>query len=275
MARVGTTKFNLGQHEQGDNPGGGSQDETTYASNTGLNGNWAKIEKALSQHKTDGTHEDDVIDGRNIKASMADGSSIEASTGTGVKSFRVKALGIVTAMLADISVTLSKLAASSVDNSKLVSTAGSEAVNTNVMRDNCITLPKIPANILTAAKEAHDNNSRKVVFAFVLKSIATSTFGWYGDQQLTANFGIGMPQAGFITKMVVKDSTGVGPIVYANYATSGGTHFNQGDRIGVMVDASTLIAPTINGVTQSGTMFIGAAGRTLNIFVTLEIEFDD
>lgn len=154
MARVGTTKFNLGMSEQGDNPGAGSQDQTTYASNTGLNGNWAKIEQALVQHKVDGTHEDDVIDGRSIKASMADGTSIAASAGTGVKTFGVKLLGIITGMVADLAITLPKLAAACVDNSKMLATVGSEAVNTNVMRDGCATGPKIAALAIDVTKFA-------------------------------------------------------------------------------------------------------------------------
>lgn len=275
MARVGTTKFNLGQYEQGENPGPGSQDQSTYASNTGLNGNWAKIEMALTQHKTDGTHEDDIIDGRQMKASAADGASLEFSAGTGVKTLRVKALGIVTSMIADLSITLGKLAAACVDNSKLVSTSGSEAVNTNVMRDGCVTAVKIGTNVITALREAHDNNSRKMIIPFLFKATGVGAFAYFGDQQLSTTLGVPMPRGGSITRLVTVDNSAFGAAISSlAYSSSGGTHFNAGDKLAAKVQSASLMEPTING-TPNSSIFNDGFGGTLNIFVTMEVEFDD
>lgn len=155
MARVGTTKFNFGMHEQGDNPGAGSQDESTYASNTGLNGDRAKLEKALQQHKTDGTHEDDVIDGRNLKNTALDGATLEFSASTGVKVGRIKALGVGTAQVADGAITLAKHAADSVDNTILKDDASvdiNRAVTTNHLRDGLVTNPKIGPAAVDSSK---------------------------------------------------------------------------------------------------------------------------
>lgn len=89
MARIGTPLLNLGCWLDGENPGAGSQ----TVDNTGLNGNWIKLDTAVGmEHNPDGTHKPDKIDGPSLKTTVADGSSLEA-TGTPRK-LQVKALGI-------------------------------------------------------------------------------------------------------------------------------------------------------------------------------------
>lgn len=92
MARVGTPNWGLGTWLQGENPGAGSQ----TVDNTGLNGNWIKLDKIGVEHYPDGTHIEDIIDKDNLKTSVCDGASTEKDATVGI---RVKALGILSSML--------------------------------------------------------------------------------------------------------------------------------------------------------------------------------
>jgi hypothetical protein len=89
MARVGTPLLNLGCWLDGENPGAGSQ----TVDNTGLNGNWIKLDTATGVgHNSDGSHKADSIDGPSLKTSAFDGSSLEL-VGSPRKG-QVKPLGI-------------------------------------------------------------------------------------------------------------------------------------------------------------------------------------
>lgn len=101
MARVGTPNLNLGTFVDGENPGAGDQ----VTDNTGLNGNWIKIDTAIgAEHNTNGTHKDDKIAGSSLKAAIADGSTLEFSAPTGAKVIRVKDAGITAAKMVNAGV---------------------------------------------------------------------------------------------------------------------------------------------------------------------------
>jgi len=143
MARVATTKFDLGMWTDGENPGAGSQ----QVDNTGLNGNWQKLATAVKDHKTTGVHEDDVIDGPMLKTTSADGSTIELA-GSPLK-YRIKALGITTA----------ELALDSADSTIVkddASVDANRAITTNHVRDAAITLVKLNADVpITNGYQVH------------------------------------------------------------------------------------------------------------------------
>lgn len=107
MARVTTPLLALGMWGLKENPGAGTQDNTTIG--TGLNDNWKIIDKALgTEHNTDGTHKDDKIGGNNIKNTIVDGSTLEATATTGSKQFRVKDQGITLAKISKTGATTGK-----------------------------------------------------------------------------------------------------------------------------------------------------------------------
>ncbi len=99
MARVGSgDSFDIATWAEKENPGSGSQDFTVFT-DTGLNGNWKRIWRAIKTIlKADGTMNDSVIDYNHLKTTVADSSSIEVG-GTPAQ-LRVKAGGITGAMLA-------------------------------------------------------------------------------------------------------------------------------------------------------------------------------
>lgn len=81
MAYVVTPRLGLGTWPDGENPGAGSQ---TVIS-AGLNGNWLILDEAVGlQHNANGTHKTDIIDGPNLKTTVADGVMI-ALTGSPLK----------------------------------------------------------------------------------------------------------------------------------------------------------------------------------------------
>lgn len=268
MARISTGSLDLGTWAEGEAPGAGSQTED----NPGLNGNWIKIQRQVGTgHNADGTHKNDIIDGPNLRTSVADGASLEL-TGSPLK-LRVKALGITTAMIADDAVTAAKLADdASVDANR--------AVTTNHIRDAAVTAAKIATDAVTTAKIAganvtapkisHDNNRTK--FIYTLSWTAVGGYGWSNTVQTSATLGIPMTRAGAITKVAFCSSAGVITSASAPYATSGIKHFNANDRISAnqVTPADSFLFVRINGV-DTGFGLTGSGAGILSI----EVEFDD
>lgn len=132
MSRVATSNLGLGTWAQGENPGSGSQ----TVDNTGLNGNFIKIDTAVgTAHNANGSHKTGVIDktmlatnvcdgatilkdgtvglkvpndgltGAQLANTTVDGTTLEATSATGAKQFRVKDGGITAAKLAPGAIT--------------------------------------------------------------------------------------------------------------------------------------------------------------------------
>lgn len=174
MARKGTTNLNLGTWTDKENPGAGSQD----VDNTALNGNWLKIDSALgAAHNADGAHKNAVIDGANLKSTVADGSSLVQDGGT--KKLKVNAGGIATSHLADSAVTSAKIANGAVATAKLA--AG--AVTSNELADSAVATAKIQDGAVTAVKIADGT-----ITAAKLATGATAGSGYvvFGDTRVAA-----------------------------------------------------------------------------------------
>ncbi len=138
MSLVLTSNLSLGTWADGENPGAGSQ----TVNNSGLNGNWLKLDTAVgTEHNTDGTHKDDKIAGSSIKAAFADGSTLEMSASTGSKAIRVK----------DDGVTGAKLNSNVVDNTTLEVSASS-GTKTIRIKDGGVATAKIADAAVTTAK---------------------------------------------------------------------------------------------------------------------------
>lgn len=125
MARVGTPNLNIGMWLDGENPGAGSQ----AGDSTGLNGNSWKLDIAVgTEHNANGTHKTNIIDGAQLKTTVADGSTI-VHTGAPLK------LGVKDDGLDGI-----KLKASVVDDDSLEVSA---ATGTKVLRIKKVKAGKI------------------------------------------------------------------------------------------------------------------------------------
>jgi len=145
MARVGTPLGNLGTWIDEENPGAGSQ----VQDNTGLNGNWLKIDLGLfTQHNADGTHKSDIIDGINIKNTAVDGATLETSATSGAKTLRIKDLGVTTAKINAAAVTTAKIASAAITNALMAV----DAIDTNKIVDNAVASTKLNTNAVTTVK---------------------------------------------------------------------------------------------------------------------------
>ena len=267
FTRVGSgDSFDVGTWESGDNPGAGSQDFTVFT-DTGLNGNFKRIWRAIKNLlNSDGTIQNDKLTGANlIPATTADGSTIEFNNATGAKTLRIKDLGVTTAKINAAAVGTAQLATDSVDNTILkddASVDANRAVTTNHIRDASV----------TAAKQAHDITSRKILLVFAQKVLSSSTYGWVGDVQFTANLGVRMPRPGSITFMMGKGSAGAEAA--ATSATFGTWTFAINDYVGIEYTAAgTNIAVTKNGSFTG--LQIAVSGFTAPVLVTIDIEFDN
>jgi len=146
MPRVTTTNIALGTFLDGENPGAGSQ--TVLAGNTGLNANWLILDQAVgTEHLANGVHKSNVIDGPNLKTTVADGSTLELS-GSPLK-LRVKALGITSAQLGAGSVIAGKIGVGAINASNLFA-AG--IVDASALGLNSVTTAKIAVDAVTTAR---------------------------------------------------------------------------------------------------------------------------
>lgn len=161
MALVLTTNLSLGTWTDGENPGAGSQ----TVDNTGLNGNWLKLDAAVgTEHNANGTHKDDKIAGASIKAAFADGSTLEMSAATSTKTIRVK----------DDGVTGAKLNANVVDDSTLEVSAAT-GTKTLRIKDSGVTQAKMAVKEYAAMLEQASTDAPS---ATVLSNTLGGTVVW-------------------------------------------------------------------------------------------------
>lgn len=273
MARVGTPNLNLGTWLDGENPGAGDQ----ATDNTGLNGNWIKLDLAVgTEHNSNGTHKDDKITGANLKNTIVDGATLEASAASGAKVFRVKDLGVTTDKINDLAVTTGKIADDAVDAVKLKDDAtvdANRAVTTNHIRDLAVSTAKIADDAVTAAKIAHDNKRTQIPFVFVFDSAVHDTFAKVDGVATTVSLGVPMPHAGSVIKVQACASAGV----VDTYATTYGTlAFIAGDRLTFRIDASAAVTIYLykNGALWS-TLGASLEGGAAPFIVSMLVEFDD
>lgn len=277
MSRTATSNLALGCFDEGDNPGAGSK--TVVSGNTGLNGNWLIIDAAVGVgHNADGTHKADVIDGPNLKTSVADatgiqltgsplklnlkddgvtgakiaaafadGSTLETSAATGAKTIRVKDAGI----------TKAKLASTVADGTSL------ELDATNGLQ--------IKADGVTAAKISHDNTRTKVCFTCNIATSVGTDYATCSGAQLSATMGIPMPRAGSITKISVCDAGSL----YTGTANYGVKTFTSGQLLTVnWYDGDGLVTVKVIG-TATTLATSAAVGGTTPMLVVIEVEWDD
>ena len=127
--------------------------------NTGLNGNFIKLDTAIgAEHNSNGSHKDDKIEGRSLKAAIVDGVTLEATAATGAKVFRVKDSGI----------TATKLATDSVETAKI--------------KDANVTAVKLAADVIAAngGLEKDINGSIKVKHDSSLQVDGSGNLGMVG-----------------------------------------------------------------------------------------------
>jgi hypothetical protein len=235
MARVGTPLGNLGTWLDGENPGAGSQ----TVDNTGLNGNWIKLDTGVfTEHTTAGAHKTNVIDGPNLKTTVADASTIELA-GAPLK-LNVKALGIGTAQIAATTITAAKLANSCID-------AAAKIV------DGVITGAKLAASTITVTQLANDAvETAKIKDA----NVTTAKFEYKEYVALITQTGTADPVA-----TVIKNTLSAG-IVWTRSAV--------GDYVGTLASAftSNKTAFSVTGGAFNGEHYgmnwISANGMALN-----------
>lgn len=267
MSRFTTPNLALGVWDDGDNPGAGSK----TVSNTGLNGNMLIIDTAVgTEHNADGTHKDDKIAGRSLKASIVDGATLEASAATGTKVFRVKDGGLT-------GVKMDQAAGQTVDGATLE--FDSNAIR---VKDGGISTAKLADDAVAAAKISHDNTRTKNNYTLVFDAKTLGTYAKYHGTAMTAALGIPMPRSGVVTKLTASHAGG-GTASFSNAYGSGGLGtFAAGDRInGIITSGGSYNYPAINNITGAISFNAGfenifdATGWTAAIFIDIEVEFDD
>jgi len=276
MPRVGSGDgFDIALWEQGDNPGAGSQDFTVFT-DTGLNGNWKRLWRAIkSLVNPDGTVQDDKIDGRNLKNTSADGATIEMTAASGVKQYRIKDDGVTTPKILDGSVTLPKLAPDSVDATKLkddTSIDANRAVTTDHIRDGAITLAKHAAASVDASKITHDNVRTKALLALDYNG----TSGRVAGTALTTTVGIAMPRAGCITGFSICMADGTVRTNTAAYDSGSATkHFAAGNKISIGDISGLIGAYIIPNTPPSGfAISVSDSGIASGSVILIEVEYD-
>jgi hypothetical protein len=148
MARVDDgTWLGSGVWADEDDPGAGSQDFTTGYTGTGLNANFIKYKKALTEFFSGyGVVLPDKITGSSIQASAADGSTLEKSG----SSFRIKDAGVTEAKIATGAVTGLKIGINSVANSHIID----GSITSSKLVDLSVLTSKLNASAVTAEKIA-------------------------------------------------------------------------------------------------------------------------
>jgi hypothetical protein len=249
--------------DEGDNPGAGSK--TVLVGNTGINGNWLLFALGIfTGHTSAGAHKSDVIDGPNLKTTVADASTIQL-TGSPLK-LSVKAGGIGTTQLADDAVTADKLADGAVDAAAKLA---ADVVTTTKILDANVTHGKLALSAVEADNISHDNNARKMCFCFGV----TDGFGKIGGEQTALGYGIPMPRAGHITGFFIRTSGGSSYSQTQAYSASGAAstgRFSAGQHISV--DDSSAVYVSGSEVTAL-TLTARPVGQTM--IATVEVEFDN
>jgi hypothetical protein len=155
MPRIGTPNLNLGTWLDNENPGAGSQ----TVDNTGLNGNWLKIDRAVGQeHNADGTHKMNIIGKSQLKTDVCDGVTIEKDTTQGL---RLKDGGVTETKIANGAVTETKIGTGAVTNAKVAN----DAIDSTKIANGAVTNAKIATNAVTGDKIA-DSAISPSKFAF-------------------------------------------------------------------------------------------------------------
>lgn len=272
MSRSTTTNLSLGVWDEGDNPGAGSK--TVLAANTGLNGNWLGLDAAVGTgHTSAGAHKADVIDGPNLKTTVADASTIEL-TGSPLK-LSIKAGGVGGTQLATGAVTAGKIATGGVSSTDQLA---SDVVTTAKILDANVTSAKIANDAVTAGKISHDNNRTKQIFVVGFPTWLQGDYGKVDGVTMAGTLGIPMPRAGSITKLTACSNTGS----VMQKAVAYGTHaFAAGDRLVCQCQLwpdsykypAVIILSTAEcfGATYEASMAIDAT----SLILTVEVEFDD
>jgi hypothetical protein len=253
MARVGTPNLNLGTWVDGENPGAGDQ----VTDNTGLNGNFIKLDTAIgAEHNANGSHKDDKIEGRSLKAAIADGATLEATAATGAKTFRVKDSGISAAKLAVDAVETAKIKDSNVTAAKLAA----DAVETAKIKDANVTAVKLAADAVETAKIKNSNvTTEKLEYKEII--ILLSQAGT-ADPAMTI-----IKNSSGYSLYASRSSTGV----YVVNDGEGGHIFTTGKSIAVHSgisggEASTLFSTDISVVITTKDFAGAAADSLLNGF---------
>jgi len=267
MSRVETSILKLGAWDEGDNPGAGSK--TVVSANTGLNGNWLILDTAVGiGHTAAGAHAADVIDGPNLKTTVADGVAIQL-TGTPLK-LNLKDGGIATAKIADDAVTAAKLADACIDAAAKLA---ADVVITAKILDANVTLAKLAADSVDATKITHDNNRTKVCFTCAINTVGWDGYASFHGATLANNIGIIMPHAGSLMKVTAVEAGGNVVHGEAAYAAK---PFSQYQRLTVYLDdGNDQIIVTVVGTATHMDVSLSGIAEAAPILVVLDVEFDD
>jgi hypothetical protein len=228
-------------------------------------------------HNADGSHKADVIDGPNLKTTVADATGIQL-TGTPLK-----------LNLKDDGVTGAKIAAAFADGSTLETSAATGAKTIRI-KDAGVTKAKLAADVcddstieldgtnglqvkddgIDASKISHDNNRTKACFTCNIAAAVGTTYALCDGAQLSATIGIPMPRAGSITKIsVCADGT-----LATGTAAYGSKTFTSGQFLTVSwYDGEGL--PTVKVIGTSTTLQTSADVSSAPMLCVIEVEFDD
>jgi len=243
MSRGTTPNLGLGVWDDGDVPGAGSK---TVVS-TGLNTNQLIVDIAVgTEHNVDGTHKDDKIDGRSLKASVVDGSTLEASASTGAKVLRVKDAGITAAKMVNAGVFTGDatttfptitIGAGAINASKLAT----DAVETAKIKDGNVTTAKFDyKEIVFTISQAGAANP--VITQLVNSSGATMT----PTRNSQGSYNIAFSSAVLtVNKLVVFISLGNATLSYvADWVRVDSSNLNirTADMAGALQDSALVIA---------------------------------
>lgn len=231
MPRVGSGDWiDTGTWVDEEDPGAGGQNFTTDVNATGLNGNWMRHWKAITQFFSGyGAVANDKIDGNALKNTIVDDLTLEASASTGTKNFRVKDAGVTAAKLGANAVETAKILDANVTGVKLAS----DAVTTVKILDANVTAAKLASDAVTTAKILNANvTTAKLEYkeyicqlsqASTANPVAAIISNSYSGALVWTRTGVGMYKATLVgaftvDKTIVFALTGLGTISFVQAA---------------------------------------------------------
>jgi len=281
MSRSLTTDGMIANWDDGDNPGAGTKDVNITSGGVGLNANFNQLKDYIkSAHNNDGSLKQDIVDGENLKTTVADGVTLQKSNNK------------------------LKIVDNSITATQLKTTTGSEAVTTATIRDGAvtsekindgavitaklgnaaITLAKMGADSVDASVITHDNNRTKICFTFTSSSEGSGAFFQHNGLTLNAMLGIPMTRAGSITSIQRRRSTVNGTTTGSSGSTEylhGVKTFAKGDFIALRWQTSDTLPRGVILVKNGSDYITSGIGSGVDgegappVIYTIEVEYDD
>ncbi len=267
MAITSTTNLSLNMYSDGDNPGAGVTNSSA-PTNTGLNGNW---------HKIDAVAGGVITSAGALKSNVVTTASIQDNA---ITSAKIGANAIINGKVNlsatdDTTLTVASGLIKVKDSGIGVTQLASNAVTSVKIIDNAVTTAKIIDDAVTSAKIGSNNTKTKANFVFT-KNTATIGYLTAGNVTTSATVGIPMMRAGSITGIYVTSGSGIG----TNTANVGTHTFAIGDKLQVYVSGIQgehlppyTVSTKINDIDKL-TVSNNNIGATTTMIVNIEVEYD-